>query len=230
MDMRLKPTPASGLDAGAQSFSASELHTLASFSKKLTFTGPGIKIFDQGEAAQKLYLLTEGVVRISRLLSDGSRHVLEFKWPGGFFGLKEEGVFANHAHTLTPCVIYEFESETFTDFLLAHPSIQQKVLQRAIYHISSTYRQVIIVGRFGTKRALAAFLLDCAGKDGFFDEQTSCLSLPMSRYDIADYLGTAAESVTRAITRLETEGLLKRCGPRELILNLAGLKRLANIE
>lgn len=230
MAMNIKPTPLSSIDAKANDFSVQDLQAFASFGKKLSLPRSGLKIFDQGEQAQKIYLLTEGVVRISRLLADGSRHVLDFKWPGSFFGIKEEGFFVNHAHTLVPCVVYEFESERLSNFLLSHPSLQQKVLQRAIYSISSTYRQVIIVGRFGTSRALAAFLLDCARKDGFFDEQTSRLNLPMSRYDIADYLGTAAESVTRAITRLETEGLLKRCGPRELILNLAGLKRLANIE
>lgn len=218
------------IDDGNVGFSNQDLQAFASFGKKLSFSEAGLKIFDQGDEAHKIYLLTDGVVRISRLLRDGSRHVVAFKWPGSFFGIKEEGSFVNHAHTLTPCVIYEFESHAFSNFLLSHPSLQQKVLQRAIYSISSTYRQVIIVGRLSTQRALAAFLVECTSKSGFFNNQTNTLTIPMSRYDIADYLGTASESVTRAITKLETQKFLKRIGARGFILNLRGLKEFANIE
>lgn len=218
------------IDSGNIDFSNQDMQALASFGKKLSFEKTGLKVFDQGDAAQKIYLLTEGVVRISRFLSDGSRHIVAFRWPGSFFGIKEEGSFVNHAHTLTPCVIYEFESYKFSNFLLSHPSLQQKVLQRAIYHISSNYRQIIIVGRLGTQRALAAFLLECSTQNGFFDAQKNILTIPMSRYDIADYLGTAAESVTRAITKLETQGVLQRIGARGFYLNVKALKDFASIE
>lgn len=230
MDIGLNTKPSLNIDGGEGVFSNQELQTLVSFGKKLSFADAGLKIFDQGDETHKIYFLTEGVVRISRLLCDGSRHVVAFKWPGNFFGIKEEGAFFNHAHTLAPSVVYEFESSKFSNFLLSHPSLQQKILQRAIHHISSNYRQIIIVGRLGTQRALAAFLLDCCRRHGFFNTKTNILTVPMSRYDIADYLGTASESITRAITKLETQGLLKRIGARGFFLNYEALKTFANIE
>ncbi|HVV93123.1 MAG TPA: helix-turn-helix domain-containing protein, partial [Hyphomicrobiales bacterium] len=72
------------------------------------------------------------------------------------------------------------------------------------------------------------FLLDCSAHEEYFSLRTGVLTLPMTRYDIADYLGTSAESVTRALARMEREGLLRRSGTRSLTLKIDQLRKFVN--
>lgn len=189
-----------------------------------------VTIFSQGQDARKFYLLTSGIVRVSRILPDGERHIIAFHWPGDLFGMESDGLYLDHAETVTPCMIYEFSAFHLGEFLISHPHIQQTMLVKAVHSLRAAQRQLIVVGRLDVHRAIASFFLDCTVHEKYFNAAQSTLTLPMSRYDIADYLGTAAESVTRAISKLEAEGLIRRTTPRELMLNLLGLKQLANLD
>ncbi|MGT2467645.1 helix-turn-helix domain-containing protein (plasmid) [Mesorhizobium atlanticum] len=85
------------------------------------------------------------------------------------------------------------------------------------------------MGRFDVARRLAVFLLDCSGHENYFDSSTRILTLPMSRYDIADYLGTSAESVTRAIASLEERGLIRRITARAIEIRQTDIKAFADL-
>lgn len=221
---------APGVESGWLALSDADSAALTNFSKQVDIKSPKTILFDQGEEARKLYLLTSGIVRVSRILPDGERHVIAFHWPGDLFGMEENGHYLNHAETVTPSRVYEFSANRLYEFLLAHPQVQQAMLVKAVLSLRTAQRQLILVGRLDVLRAMAAFLVDCTEHKDYFNNQTSTLILPMSRYDIADYLGTATESVTRAMTRLEAEGLIRRTTPRELRIDLTGLKHLANLD
>lgn len=227
-------TRAQGLEPGVVPewlvLSAADLEDLVRFGKRVEAEEAKATIFDQGGKAGKFYLLTSGIVRVSRILPDGARHIIAFHWPGDLFGMEENGQYLNHAETVTPCVFHEFSAQGLNEFLLAHPRVQQTMLVKAVHSLRAVQRQLIVVGRLDVHRAMAAFLIDCTKHETYFNSQTNTLTLPMSRYDIADYLGAATESATRAMTKLETEGLIHRTTPRTLTLDIKGLKRLANLD
>lgn len=222
--------PLNGTEAQWVAFSPADLTALSGLAKTLSFKSAKLPVFNQGDQARFCYVLVDGIVQVSRVLPDGERHVVAFHWPGDLFGMEENGLFINQAETLTPCIIYQISAETLHEFLLADPCIQQKVLVQAVHKLRAAQRQVIVVGRLDTHRALAAFLLDCSGHEKYFDNSRSVLTLPMSRVDIADYLGTAAESVTRALGRLEVEGLVRRQTARRLVLDIPAMRRLVNLD
>lgn len=219
-----------GIETEWLTLSADDTEALARMGKSTEIKEAKTTIFNQGQAAHKLYLLMSGIVRVSRVLPDGERHIVAFHWPGDLFGMEAEGLYLDHAESVTPCMICEFSADHLREFLLSHPDLQQTMLVKAVHSLRAAQRQLIVVGRLDVHRAIASFLLDCTAHDKYFNAARSTLTLPMSRYDIADYLGTATESVTRAMTRLETEGLIRRATPRELLLNLPGLKHLANLD
>lgn len=220
-----------GMKSEWLTLSSQDTEALVTYGKCVALPEAGNSIFYQSQEAKKLYLLSEGIVRVSRILPEGVRHVVAFHWPGDLFGMSDEsGCYLDQAETITPCKLYEFSSENLQEFLLSHPQMQQTLLIKAVHSLRATQRQLIVVGRLDVHRALAAFLLDCTAHEKYFNSTQSLLTLPMARYDIADYLGTAAESVTRAMSKLESEGLVRRTTPRELILNLPKLKELVNID
>jgi len=198
--------------------SPGEQTELARIATILEYQAGGVAIFSEGEDTHFLYLLDEGVVRISCHLPDGSRQVLGFMWPGDLFGLAEEGRYVNTAESLTPATIFRFPLERLRGLLHREPILQLHLLTKAAHELRRAERQIIILGQLYNVKRLASFVLDCRQHIGFFDSQARVLHLPMSRFDIADYLGTSPESIARAFAILEHKGFLRRISPRSVKL------------
>lgn len=206
--------------------SPAEQAELAGIATVLTYQTAGAVIFSQGEDAHFLYLIDEGVIRVSRHLSDGGRQVLGFMWPGDLLGLVEGGNYVNSAESLTPATLFRFPLERLRKLLLSEPLLQLHMLAKAAHELRNAQRQIIVLGQLRNAKRLASFLLDCRQHVAFFESKTQQLRLPMSRFDIADYLGTSPESVARAFTKLEQAGFVRRNSPRSLeFLNADALAR-----
>ncbi|MDE1993857.1 MAG: Crp/Fnr family transcriptional regulator [Rhizobiaceae bacterium] len=233
-DIRIRavaPWPAEhGEEAGHVELSAAEQADLARLAEVILFETEGSQIFLQGQPAGFLYLLADGVVRGSHTLHAGDRQIVAFYWPGDLFGLAQAGAYVNSAEAVTPCKVYRFPVRKLDAFLVSNPSIQRGFFIKAVHEIRTAQRQLIAMGRFDVPRRLAIFLLDCSGHEHYFDPATQILSIPMTRYDIADYIGTSAESVTRAMNTLEGRGLIRRVTPRALELKRADLKAFADLD
>jgi CRP-like cAMP-binding protein len=188
------------------------------------------QILLRGEPAKYLYLVITGIVAADRTLPGGERQVIAFYWPGDVFGLDENGVYLNSARTLTPCTLYRFRVERLSRFLRQRANVQHNFLVKALHDLRKTQRQVVLMGRLNVARRLARFLLDCAEHASYFNTKTQVLTLPMTRYDVADYLGTSAETATRALSRLEQGGLLKRLDGRAMQLRRSRLAAFANLD
>ena len=165
-------------------------------------------------------------MRITRHLPDGNRQVLGFMWPGDLFGLAEEGRYVNRAESLTPATIFRFLLEPLRGLLLREPLLQLHLLTKVAHELRNAQRQIIVLGQLHNVKRLASFLLDCRQHVGIFDLQARMLHLPMSRFDIADYLGTSPESVARALAILERNGFVRRASPRSVeLLDPDGMAR-----
>jgi CRP-like cAMP-binding protein len=209
---------------------ASEKAELGRVGQIIDFQSAGSEIFSQGDEADFIYLHTDGVVRVYHTLSSGERQILAFHWPGDIFGLAEHGKYVNSAETITSSRVYRFPVRKLERFLLKNPKIQDAFLVKAVYDLRNMQRQLVVMGRFNTLRRVAVFLVDCSAHQHYFDHSKQILTLPMSRYDIADYLGTSAETVTRALARLEGDGIIHRVTSRKLKLKLSQLKSFIDID
>jgi CRP-like cAMP-binding protein len=205
-------------------FSAAEKAELSRIAEVIEYKTKGSQIFVQGSAADFLYLVADGIVRSFHTLPSGERQILAFLWPGDLFGMPERGSYVNSAETIVPCGLYRFPRAKLEAFLRAHPKFQEHFWLKAVHDLRNFQRQLIVMGRFNIAQRLAAFLLDCSGHALLFDTSRKILTVPMSRYDIADYLGTSAETVTRAFGRLEKEGLIRRNGERTVKLDLKRIR------
>lgn len=233
-EIRIRAAKAWTTEQGQKSqhlaLSAADKAELARIGEIIEYRTAGSQILSQGQKASCLYLLADGVVQACHTLNDGNRQVVAFYWPGDLFGLAEAGLYVNSAEALTPCTVYRFPIRKLERFLLENPGVQHSFLIKAVHDLRSTQRRLIAMGRLDVARRVAAFLLDCSGHEHYFDPATQVLTIPMTRYDIADYIGTSAESVTRAFTLLEGKGLLHRLTARTLELKVAELRTFAAVE
>jgi CRP/FNR family nitrogen fixation transcriptional regulator len=172
------------------------------------------EIFGEDEPAEYIYRVVSGAVRIMRFSSDGRRQILAFHLPGDVFGVE-----TGDRHTLTA------EAVTSAEIVMVRRSLLEKAanedvraarrwLEFTSNSLRSAHDHALILGRKGAGERVAAFLLRFA--DRFMRGQE--LDLPMSRADIADYLGLTIETVSRAFTEMERQCAIALPSSRHVVL------------
>lgn len=187
----------------------------------------GTVIFSEGEDARFVYLVADGVIRIGRTSDGGRRQILAFMLPGDLLGLPDAGSYVNSADVACPSVLYRIPWAKLRDLMTREPSLQHNFLVKVAHDFREAQRRIVILGQQNTYQRLASFLLDFIQHPAFFDKADRCLTLPLSRFDMADYLGTAPETVARGFLRLERDALVRRVTSRIVeIIDVDGLRRL----
>ncbi len=175
-------------------------------SEALSFYPADTEIYAQGEKSGNLYKIEFGAVRVYRLLADGRRQISAFHLAGDIFGFEADPFhhFFAEAINATGIRIVRVSSSnrTFADDLLP---IALQGLVRAQEHL-------LVLGRQNAAERVAVFLTDMSERCGGLRQ----FDLPMSRSDIADYLGLTFETVSRAISKLKERGIIRLPGLRSI--------------
>src|SRR5262245_7868539 len=204
--------------------SRDEQERLQRIATLIEYTRGGTTIYSEGEEAQFVYLIEKGIVRTCRGAENGHRQILAFRGPGDVLGLPDGGRYANSAETAGPSRIYRLPWQRMHQMLSSEPHLQQIFLEKVAFDFRQAQARIMVLGQQNIYQRLASFILELLYHSEYFDPKVSRLKLPVNRFDIADYLGTAPESAARAFSRLESEGLIKRITSRTLdILDLDGL-------
>jgi len=190
--------------------SPAEQEQLTAIATVLDFRRGGTTVFSEGEDAHFVYAVDTGVVRIGRHGENGHRQILAFMVPGDLFGLPHDGVYVNTAETVCPTRLYRVPWDKLCTIMLREPQLQLHMLIRVAYDLRQAQRQIMILGQQNTRQRLASLLIDMLRHPEFFDPKRRRLKLPINRFDLADYLGTARETAVRALATLEREGLVRR--------------------
>lgn len=184
-------------------------------------------IFSEGEDAHFVYSVAAGVVRLSRHTASGRRQILALMLPGDLFGMPEEGIYVNTAETVSPATLYRVPWQKLHDILVQEQEMQNSLLLRLAYDLRQAQKRIIMLGQYNITQRLAAFLVDLSQYPDFYNKRTRRLRLPITRYDLADYLGSASETVIRVFSKLEAKKVVRRISPREVeITDLAALRKL----
>jgi CRP-like cAMP-binding protein len=182
----------------------------------------GDTIYAQEGAAQFVYEVIEGMVRTARLGTDGRRIVHGFFVPGDIFGIEPNGAHACSAETVCPTRIASCERSRIERRALADQAVATAFWSCLLKSAEQAGAHMSLLARATAVEKIAHFLLEMAER-----MSANCrLALPMSRYDIADYLGLSSETVSRAFTALRERQLIATEGRYVTILKLEGLRRL----
>ncbi len=182
----------------------------------------------QGDAATHVYSVVRGTLRLSKLLADGRRQVTGFAFPGDFLGVTMEDEHPFTAEAVSDVELCQFSRARFDSFVEAHPHMERRLYSAAARELSAAREQLVLLGRKTAAERLASFLLQMAQKGERPADPQACATLPMSRSDIADYLGLRIETISREIGALKASGLVRMTGTHEFrILDRAGLERRA---
>ncbi len=176
----------------------------------------GDTVFFEGDPADNLYNLVSGCVRLSKLLPDGRRQVTGFLFPGNFLGLAYVNSYAFTAEAITNVSVCQFSRGRFQRNLGDFPALEKRLLAMASNELAAAQDQILLLGRKSAKEKVVSFLLNLMRQRS--NEDANTVALPMTRNDIADYIGLTTETVSRTISRLTDEGLIALRTPHEVVL------------
>ncbi len=174
----------------------------------------GEEIFAEGEAPDTVYQVMSGAVRTYRLLGDGRRHVCDFHAPGDVLGLEATQAYCCSAEGMTDVVLLAVPLRTLRRLSADDAALGLRLLSSAAGGLQRSQNHASMLARLGAVERVAAFLIDFARRLEATDE----LDLPMTRQDIADYLGLTIHTVSRTLSQLEDQGLIDARASRRVRL------------
>ena len=180
------------------------------------------EIYGENEPADYLYKVVSGTVRTYKVLVDGRRQIGGFHLPGDMFGFEsgEEHTFS--AEAITDCKILVIKRSSVIALAARDNDIARQMWALTARELQRVQDHVMLLIKNARERVVG-FLLEMADRGA----GGSAVELPMSRQDIADYLGLTIETVSRTLTQLERAAAIELPTSRRIVLrNRPALSRL----
>lgn len=181
-----------------------------------------IEIYGEDEPAEYLYQVISGAVRTYRMLNDGRRQIGAFYLPGDVFGVEAGDVHLWSAEAIGDAQVL-LAKRTAVMARAEHDKDLAKQLWTLMVRELQRMQEHSMVLIKSAEERLAGFLLEMAGRNS----AAHSIDLPMSRQDIADYLGLTIETVSRTFTQLAQSGTIAlEASRRVMFRDRAALNRL----
>jgi CRP/FNR family transcriptional regulator, nitrogen fixation regulation protein len=170
------------------------------------------EIFGEDEPADYLYKVVSGSVRTYKILSDGRRQVGGFYLPGDIFGLEYADEHTLSAEAISDTKVLVVKRSTLNALASRDASVAQQLFALTGRELCRVQDRILLLIKNAQER-VASFLLEMAER-----ASANVVELPMSRQDIADYLGLTIETVSRTLTALETAAAIEVSTSRRIVL------------
>jgi len=180
------------------------------------------EIFGENEPADYVYRVISGSVRTYKILNDGRRQIGGFYLPGDIFGLQFADEHALSAEAITDTRVLVVKRSTLNALAGRDAAVGRDLLNLTSRELRRMQSRVLLLVKSAQER-VASFLLEMAERAS----GGNTVELPMSRQDIADYLGLTIETVSRTLTCLESAAAIEVPSSRRIVLrNRSALNRL----
>jgi CRP-like cAMP-binding protein len=166
-------------------------------------------IFREGDPAQRFFEVKQGSVILYKLLLDGRRQVVDFVRPGGICGFSLNGEYDATCEALKGAILIAYEK---ADLPKSTP-MQLRLCRLIESHVTGLHDHAVSLGRRTATERLGKFLMTLADSGGpacdRYSNETVTINIPMTRAEMADYLGLSLETVCRTLTELDRRGIVK---------------------
>lgn len=168
--------------------------------------------------------VVSGALKLYRTLPDGRVQVIGFLGPGDFIGTPYslQGTYNVSAEALTASRVCSFPRRAFQDLMASSPALERRLFDMTSNEVLAAQNHLVLLGRKTARERVASFLIGMMRRPHAVGEER-LLSLPMTRQEIADYLGITMETVSRTLSAFRSEGLIDLNSATELKIRLPAL-------
>lgn len=191
-----------------------EMAEIQKIVKKKTYV-KGEMIFLAGEENNNLYVVHQGLVKITKYSNDGKEQVLRILRPGDFLG--EHNLFSNKSldinaqavHNSKLCVI---EGSKLKELILKYPEIAFKILEDISYRLAKAEELLKNIAIESAEKRVIDLLISLC-------DENNVVTLDMKKKDIASMLGMSAETLSRTLSNLEKNNIIRQSKNKIIILD-----------
>lgn len=173
-------------------------------------------VFQEGDPTDYLFNVVLGTVRLYKLLPDGRRQITGFLYPGDFLGLASSEGYSYSAEAVSEVCLCRFPRFKLEALIELYPGMGKRILALANDELAVAQDQMLLLGRKTAIEKVASFLLSLSERAAKRGQGATCVSLPMARSEIADYLGLTTETVSRTLTRFKEDGIIQEPTSRKV--------------
>lgn len=191
--------------------------------------GSGKTLFRAGDRFQGVYAVTSGAIKTHAHLGQNATQVVDFHFPGDTVGLEviDRGEYTYTAQALTETLVCRIDPGRAPALAERQRDVQTEVIRALGEQLRHEQSLSILLRTQTAEQRIATFLLSLAGPSLWTHTRGVDLQLPMSRKDIANYLGIAVETLCRLFKRMQEDGLLESQGRRVRLANIDALSAIA---
>ena len=170
----------------------------------------GRVLFEEGDAASFVHFVVDGMVRVQKTLPDGRRQIVDFRTAGDALGLMH-GTDHHHcaAETVIASTVQRVTRSRLDALMDEHPGVCRHMMQATATRLAAAQDRMLLLGRKTARERLCCFFMELAERRERSRGEGGRIHLPMGRDDIADYLGLTVETVSRTISRLRADGVIR---------------------
>ena len=172
------------------------------------------EIYAEGDSAECWYKVVSGTVRICKLLADGRRHIGEFCFSGDCFGIDGSGKRLYSAEAVDDVIVIRFQRQATERLIDQNLALARLLRDTTLRDLANAHGRTLLLGRMTAPERVASFLLEMFERR----DRTKSLYLPMSRNDIADYLGLTIETVCRTLSAFKRSSVIAIPNPHRIEL------------
>ena len=195
-----------------------KLHRLAALATKIDLE-PRRHVFFEDDPADFAFNVMRGTVKAFKALPDGRRQITGFLYPGDFLGIALHHAYAYSAETLTGVTLYRYPRSKLRALFDDFPKLEIHLLSLTANELAAAQEQMLMLGRKSAREKVASFLLMLTQQGKTLGDSERSIDLPMSRMDIADYLGLCAETVCRTLSTFRDAGLIDFNLPTPVVIH-----------
>lgn len=182
-------------------------------------------IFSTGDDAHHVYKVLDGAVRVSRLLLDGHRQILDICLPGDAFGLEAGETYGATAEAIGEAIVLRCPRVCVAQQNAERPETNREVFAMLSRGLNAAQDHLVMLGHKGARQRVASFLMRLANSR---EGAGPTLDLPVGRQDLADYLGLTIETTSRVLSDLKASRVISTPNRRQIFVRDAGaLERAA---
>ena len=207
-----------------------ELERLDEIVKRKRPVEVGERLFRQGDGMDSVFVARDGAFKTVLVSEDGEEQVIGFHLPGELIGLDAlgSGEHRCEAVALTRANVCEVPFDDLSGVAARIPGLQRQLMRVIGQSVGRDQDHREILVRRQANERIALFLHGLSERFEKIGQAADRLRLPMSREDIARFLGLALETVSRGFTRLQEDGVIAVHGRKVEILDMDELQRLAH--
>jgi CRP/FNR family transcriptional regulator len=198
-----------------------ELATLEAINYYRGFTA-GQTIVWAGDKMDFVASVVEGVASLSQTMEDGRRQMVGLLLPSDFLGRPNRESVAYDVTATTDVTLCCFRRIPFQEMLINTPHISQRLLEMTLDELDAAREWMLLLGRKTARERIASFLAIIARRDATAQSRTASgevtFDLPLTREAMSDYLGLTLETVSRQMSALKRDNVIRLEGKRRIVV------------